>query len=91
MDKFLRKKIVKKEIGMENKKFKIHKINIIAITMLFLCLCISFMARISTNQSFVEAKNMVEKLGTIKEGLPKEEADKIVESLKGAGATAVAE
>ncbi len=44
-----------------------------------------------TGLGLVEAKNMVEKLGTIKEGLPKEEADKIVESLKGAGATAVAE
>ncbi len=55
MDKFLRKKIVKKEIDMENKKFKIHKINIIAITMLFLCLCISSMARISTNQRLVNA------------------------------------
>ena len=44
-----------------------------------------------TGLGLVEAKNMVEKLGTIKEGLPKEEADKIVESLKAAGATAVAE
>ncbi|MBO5850779.1 MAG: 50S ribosomal protein L7/L12 [Clostridia bacterium] len=44
-----------------------------------------------TGLGLVEAKNMVEKMGTIKEGLPKEEADKMVESLKAAGATAVAE
>ena len=44
-----------------------------------------------TGLGLVEAKNMVEKMGTIKEALPKEEADKMVESLKAAGATAVAE
>lgn len=44
-----------------------------------------------TGLGLVEAKNMVEKMGTIKEGLPKEEADKMVESLKAAGATAIAE
>ena len=44
-----------------------------------------------TGLGLVEAKNMVEKMGTVKEGLPKEEADKMVEALKAAGATAVAE
>ena len=44
-----------------------------------------------TGLGLVEAKNMVEKMGTIKEALPKEEADKMVEALKAAGATAIAE
>ncbi len=39
----------------------------------------------------VEAKNAVEKGGVIKEAVAKEEADKIIEKLKEAGATAVAE
>ncbi len=39
----------------------------------------------------VEAKNAVEKAGVIKEAVAKEEADKIIEKLKEAGATAVAE
>ena len=44
-----------------------------------------------TGLGLVEAKNMVEKMGTIKEALPKEEADKMVEALKASGATAIAE
>lgn len=44
-----------------------------------------------TGLGLVEAKNLVEKLGTIKEALPKDEATKMVEKLKEAGATAVAE
>ena len=44
-----------------------------------------------TGHGLVEAKNAVEKLGTLKEGVAKEEADKMVEALKAAGATAVAE
>ncbi len=44
-----------------------------------------------TGLGLVEAKTMVEKMGTIKEAVAKEEADKMVEKLKEAGATAVAE
>ena len=44
-----------------------------------------------TGLGLVEAKNMVEKLGTIKEAVAKDEADKMVAKLKEAGATAVAE
>ena len=39
----------------------------------------------------VEAKNAVEKMGVLKEAVAKEDADKIIEKLKEAGATAVAE
>ena len=44
-----------------------------------------------TGLGLVEAKNMVEKLGTVKEAVAKEEAEKMVAKLKEAGATAVAE
>ncbi len=44
-----------------------------------------------TGLSLVEAKNMVEKLGTVKEAVAKDEAEKMVAKLKEAGATAVAE
>ena len=44
-----------------------------------------------TGLGLVEAKNMVEKLGTVKEAVAKEEAEKMVETLKAAGATAVLE
>ena len=47
--------------------------------------------REATGLGLVEAKGMVEKLGTIKENLPKSEAEKLVEALKAAGATAVME
>ena len=39
----------------------------------------------------IEAKGLVEKCGVIKENVPKEEAEKMVEALKAAGATAVME
>ena len=44
-----------------------------------------------TGLGLVEAKTLVEKLGTIKEAVAKEEADKIIAKLKEAGATVVAE
>ena len=44
-----------------------------------------------TGLGLVDAKNMVEKLGTVKEAAPKEEAEKMVASLKAAGADAVME
>ena len=44
-----------------------------------------------TGLCLVEAKNMVEKLGTVKEAVAKDEAEKMVAKLKEAGATAVAE
>lgn len=44
-----------------------------------------------TGLGLVEAKGLVEKLGTVKEAVAKDEADSIVAKLKEAGATAVAE
>ena len=44
-----------------------------------------------TGLGLVDAKNMVEKMGTVKENVPKEEAEKMVAKFKEAGATAVAE
>lgn len=44
-----------------------------------------------TSLGLAEAKALVESLGTIKEGVNKEEAEKIVARMKEAGATAVAE
>ncbi|MBR2337076.1 MAG: 50S ribosomal protein L7/L12 [Clostridia bacterium] len=44
-----------------------------------------------TGLGLVEAKNLVEKLGTIKEAAPKDEAEKMVAKLKEAGATAAME
>ena len=44
-----------------------------------------------TGLGLVDAKNLVEKLGTVKEAAPKEEAEKMVAQLKDAGATAVME
>ena len=44
-----------------------------------------------TGLGLVDAKNLVEKLGTVKEAAPKEEAEKMVASLKSAGANAVME
>ena len=41
-----------------------------------------------TGLGLVDAKNMVEKLGTVKEAAPKEEAEKMVAKLKEAGAVA---
>ena len=44
-----------------------------------------------TGLALGDAKALVEKLGTIKEGVAKDEATKMVEKFKEAGATAVAE
>ncbi|MGN0819254.1 MAG: 50S ribosomal protein L7/L12 [Christensenellaceae bacterium] len=44
-----------------------------------------------TGLGLVEAKGLVEKLGTVKEGVSKDEAEKMVAKFKEAGATAVAE
>lgn len=44
-----------------------------------------------TGLALGDAKALVEKLGTIKEGVAKDEAAKMVEKFKEAGATAVAE
>ena len=44
-----------------------------------------------TGLGLVDAKNLVEKLGTVKEAAAKEEAEKMVASLKAAGANAVME
>lgn len=44
-----------------------------------------------TGLGLVEAKGLVEKLGTVKEGVNKDEAEKMVAKFKEAGATAVAE
>ncbi len=44
-----------------------------------------------TGLGLVEAKNMVEKMGTVKEGVSKADAEKMVARFKEAGATAVME
>ena len=44
-----------------------------------------------TGLGLVDAKNLVEKLGTVKEAAPKDEAEKMVAKLNEAGATAVME
>ena len=44
-----------------------------------------------TGLGIVDAKNMVEKGGVVKEAAPKDEAEKMVAKLKEAGATAVME
>lgn len=44
-----------------------------------------------TGLGLVDAKNLVEKLGTLKEAAPKEEAEAMVAKLKEAGATAAME
>ena len=44
-----------------------------------------------TGLGLVEAKNMVEKMGTVKEAVAKDEAEKMVAKLKEAGATATME
>ena len=44
-----------------------------------------------TGLGLVEAKNMVEKMGTVKEGVRKADAEKMVARFKEAGATAVME
>ena len=47
--------------------------------------------REATGLGLVEAKKLVESLGTVKENAPKDEADNLVALFKEAGATAVAE
>ena len=47
--------------------------------------------REATGLGLVEAKGLVEKPGTIKENVQKADAEKMVEALKAAGATAVME
>ena len=47
--------------------------------------------REATGLGLVEAKKLVESLGTVKENVPKEEAEKLVASFKEAGATAAME
>jgi large subunit ribosomal protein L7/L12 len=47
--------------------------------------------REATGLGLVEAKGLVEKLGTIKENVQKADAEQMVEALKAAGATAVME
>lgn len=44
-----------------------------------------------TGLGLVEAKGLVEKLGTVKENVPKADAEKMIASFKEAGATAVME
>ena len=44
-----------------------------------------------TGLGLVEAKNLVEKMGVIKENVPKDEAEAMVAKIKEAGATVVAE
>ena len=44
-----------------------------------------------TGAGLIEAKGLVDKCGVIKENVAKEEAEKMVETLKAAGATAVLE
>ena len=44
-----------------------------------------------TGLGLVEAKNLVEKMGVIKENVPKDEAEALVAKIKEAGATVVAE
>ena len=44
-----------------------------------------------TGLGLVDAKNLVEKGGVVKEAAPKEDAEKMVAKLKEAGATAVME
>ena len=45
----------------------------------------------ATGLGLVDAKNLVEKMGVIKENVPKEEAEAMVAKIKEAGATVVAE
>ena len=47
--------------------------------------------REATGLGLVEAKKLVESLGTVKENVPKEEAEKLVAAFKEAGATAAME
>lgn len=69
----------KTEFNVVLKDFGANKIAVIKVV------------REATGLGLVEAKNLVEKGGVVKEALPKEEAEKMVAKFKEAGATAVAE
>ena len=69
----------KTEFNVVLKDFGANKIGVIKVV------------REITGLGLVEAKTLVEKLGTIKEAVAKDEADKIIAKLKEAGATVVAE
>ncbi len=69
----------KTEFNVVLKDFGANKIGVIKVV------------RELTGLGLVEAKNMVEKLGTVKEAVAKEEAEKMVAKFKEAGATAVME
>lgn len=69
----------KTEFNVVLKDFGANKIAVIKV------------AKELTGLGLAEAKALVEKLGVVKEGVPKDEAAKMVEKFKEAGATAVAE
>ena len=69
----------KTEFNVVLKDFGANKIGVITVV------------REITGLPLGDAKALVEKLGVIKEALPKDEAEKLVAKLKEAGATAVAE
>lgn len=67
----------KTEFAVKLKSFGANKVAIIKVV------------REITGLGLVDAKNLVEGLGTVKEGLPKAEAESIVAKLKEGGAEAV--
>ncbi len=69
----------KTEFNVVLKDFGANKIGVIKVV------------RELTGLGLVEAKNLVEKLGTVKEAVAKDEAEKMVAKFKEAGATAVME
>ena len=69
----------KTEFNVVLKDFGANKIAVIKV------------AKEITGLGLAEAKALVEKLGVVKEAVPKDEAAKMVEKFKEAGATAVAE
>lgn len=69
----------KTEFNVVLKDFGANKIGVIKVV------------RELTGLGLVEAKNLVEKLGTIKEAVAKDEAEKMVAKFKEAGATVVME
>lgn len=69
----------KTEFNVVLKDFGANKIGVIKVL------------RELTGLGLVEAKNLVEKLGTIKEAVAKDEAEKMVAKFKEAGATVVME
>ena len=69
----------KSEFNVVLKDFGANKIAVIKV------------AKEITGLGLAEAKALVEKLGVVKEAVPKDEAAKMVEKFKEAGATAVAE